>query len=138
MCQIVARWLANRVVRTNLRLLGLHRAAEDPTIATLVEDRPLMLTIHFVRSDGTILTGARALLAAGRSVPRWRALAILFDHRAGHLILEPLYRQVARRRRRIGRVLGAPVACPVPQAVTSRTAADDQVSAPSTTAPPPT
>src|SRR4029079_10305144 len=71
-------------------------------------------TIHFVRGDDTILTGARAVLAAGRLVPRWRFLAIALDNRAGHAVLEPLYRQVATHRRRIGRLLGLPVECPLP------------------------
>jgi predicted DCC family thiol-disulfide oxidoreductase YuxK len=61
-----------------------------------------------------VLTGARAVLAAARLVPRWRWLAIAFDHRVGHVLLEPLYRQVAANRRRIGRALNLPVACPLP------------------------
>jgi hypothetical protein len=48
-------------------------------------------------------------------VPRWRLLAIAFDHRLGHLLWEPVYQQVAANRRRtIGRALGLPVACPLP------------------------
>jgi preprotein translocase subunit SecD len=41
-------------------------------------------------------------------------LAIVLDNRAGHAVLEPLYRQVAIHRRRIGRLLGLPVECPLP------------------------
>ena len=32
----------------------------------------------------------------------------------GHAVLEPLYRQIAAHRRRIGRLFGLPVACPLP------------------------
>lgn len=113
-CVATAAWLAKRVSSSRLRLLALGGAAEDPTVAALVAGRPLATTIHFVRSDDTILTGARALLAAGRLLPRWRLLPILLDHRAGHLILEPIYRQIATHRRKIGHVLGTPAACPIP------------------------
>ena len=112
-CIATVAWLAKRVAPTRLRLLPLGDAAADPTVASLVEGRPLSTTIHFVRSDAAILTGARALLAAGRLVPGWRFIAVLLDHRVGHLVLEPVYRQVALRRRRIGRLLRMPAACPV-------------------------
>ena len=115
-CVMFVGWLADRVAPARLRLLGLSRAAEDSRIGALVEGRPLAVTIHFVRSDDTISTGARALLAAVRLVRGWRFLAIMFDHRAGHVVLEPLYRQVASHRRDIGRLLGAPAACAVPRA----------------------
>jgi predicted DCC family thiol-disulfide oxidoreductase YuxK len=74
----------------------------------------LTTTIHFVRADDSILTGARAVLAAVRLVPRWRFMAIALDNAVGHAFLEPLYRQIAAHRRRIGRMLGLPVACPLP------------------------
>jgi predicted DCC family thiol-disulfide oxidoreductase YuxK len=113
-CVATASWLADRVAPERLGLLGLHQAGNDPELERLVQGRRLMATLHFVRSDETILTGARAVLAAGRLVPRWRFVAILFDNRLGHLILEPIYRQIALSRRRIGRLLGLPAACALP------------------------
>jgi predicted DCC family thiol-disulfide oxidoreductase YuxK len=98
-----------------LGLLALGDVEDDPRVAALVRGRPLTATLHFVRSDETILMGARAVLAAGRLVPRWRVLAALFDHRVGHVLLEPAYRQVAAHRRQIGRLLGLRDACPLPK-----------------------
>jgi predicted DCC family thiol-disulfide oxidoreductase YuxK len=113
-CLALAAFLARRVVPSRLGLLPLTEADTVPRVGRLVEGRPLATTIHFVRGDDTILTGARAVLAAMRLVPRWRFPAIALDNAAGHAILEPLYRQVAAHRRRIGRLLGLPVACPLP------------------------
>jgi predicted DCC family thiol-disulfide oxidoreductase YuxK len=113
-CLATAAWLATRVGSERLGLLALADAQADPRIGPLLQGRSLGATVHFVRSDNLVLTGARAVLAAGRLVPRWRLLAIAFDNRPGHLLLEPLYRQVASNRRRIGRALGLPVACPLP------------------------
>jgi predicted DCC family thiol-disulfide oxidoreductase YuxK len=113
-CLALAAFLARRVTPSRLGLLPLTEADTVPRVARLVEGRPLATTIHFVRGDDTVLTGARAVLAAVRLVPRWRFVAIAFDNALGHAILEPLYRQVATHRRRIGRLLGLPVACPLP------------------------
>jgi predicted DCC family thiol-disulfide oxidoreductase YuxK len=76
-------------------------------------DRATSSTTHFVRADEAILTGARAVLAAIRMVPRWRFLVIALDNAVGRAFLESLYRQIAARRR-IGRLLGLPVSCPLP------------------------
>ena len=113
-CVATARWLADRVEPRRLGLLAIGQVDMDPRIAALVAGRPLAATIHFVRADDTVLTGARAVLAAGRLVPRWRLPAILFDQPLGHLLLEPLYRLVAANRGRIGRALGLPAACALP------------------------
>ncbi len=113
-CVATASWLGARVGPRRLGLLALADAGTDPRIGTIVEGRPLSTTLHFVRADDTVLTGARAVLAAGRLVPRWRLMAIPFDNRAGHLLLEPIYRHVASNRRRIGRLLGLPAGCALP------------------------
>jgi predicted DCC family thiol-disulfide oxidoreductase YuxK len=113
-CLATAGWLAKRVVPSRLGLMALSDADSEPRIATLVRGRPLATTIHFVRGDDAVLTGARAVLSAVRLVPRWRFLAIALDNPVGHAFLEPLYRQIATHRRRIGRVLGLPVSCPLP------------------------
>ena len=113
-CLATAGWLAGRVVPSRLGLLALSEAATDPRIERLTRGRPLTTTIHFVCDDDTVLTGARAVLAAVRLVPRWRFVAIALDNPLGHAFLEPLYRQIATHRRRIGRLLGLPVDCPLP------------------------
>ena len=113
-CLATAGWLGKRVVPSRLGLLPLSEADTEPRIGRLVSGRPLTTTIHFVRADDTILTGARAVLAAVRLVPRWRFLVIALDNPLGHAVLEPIYRQIAAHRRRIGRLLGLPVACPLP------------------------
>jgi predicted DCC family thiol-disulfide oxidoreductase YuxK len=113
-CLATAEWLAKRVVPSRLGLLPLSDADSEPRIGRLVRGRPLTTGIHFVRGDDAVLTGAWAVLAAVRLVPRWRFVAIALDNALGHAVLEPLYRQIATHRRRIGRLLGLPVACPLP------------------------
>ncbi len=114
LCVATAGWLGRRVDPDRLRLLALGEAVADRRISGLVEGRRLSVTLHFVRSDDNVLTGAHAVLAAGRLVPRWRLLARLCDHRVGQVLLEPLYRQIAAHRRLVGRMLRLPAACPLP------------------------
>ena len=113
-CVATAAWLADRASPDRLGLLALTQVGSDPRIQALVAGRDLTARVHFVRSDGTVLTGARAIVAAGRLIPRWRFVAVLYDHRLGHWLLEPLYDQVARNRGRIGRALHLPAACALP------------------------
>ncbi len=97
-CVAAATWLETRVAASRLGLLAVGDVEDDPRITALVERKALSATLHFVRSDDTILTGARAVLAAGRVVPRWRLLAALSDNPIGQLLLEPVYRQIAAHR----------------------------------------
>ena len=113
-CVATAAWLADRVAPHLLGLLALSQVESDSRIEAIVGGRALSTTLHFVRSDDAVLTGACAVLAAGRLVPRWRFIAIAFDNRLGHLLLEPVYREIASHRRRIGRALGLPAACALP------------------------
>ena len=113
-CTATAGWLARRVDPGQLRVVPLTEAAMDSGLAANVAGRRLIETLHVVTSNGRVLTGARAVVAAGRLVPRWKWPAILLDHRLGYALLEPLYRQVARRRHRISRLLGLPATCEVP------------------------
>jgi predicted DCC family thiol-disulfide oxidoreductase YuxK len=115
LCTATAAWLARRVRPDRLRLVPLTEAPSDQDLADAVAGRPLIESLHAVRPDGSVVTGARAALAAGRLVPRWDFVAILLDHRPGHAILEPVYRLIARRRHRIGRLLGLPASCEVPR-----------------------
>ena len=114
LCVATATWLGDRVPPSRLGLLPLQRAGADPRIASQVEGRALSEALHFVRSDGEVLTGARAALAAGRLLPVLGAYAALLDRPLGHRLLEPLYVEIASHRRRIGRLLGLPAECPLP------------------------
>jgi predicted DCC family thiol-disulfide oxidoreductase YuxK len=114
LCVAMATWLADRVPPSRLGLLPLQKVRDEPPIAALVEGRELAEQLHFVRSDGVVLTGARAALAAGHLVPVAGLYAALLDRPFGHLLLEPLYREIASHRRRIGRLLGLPAECPLP------------------------
>jgi len=114
LCAATARWLDERTNPAALRILPLASAAGDPRLAPLVAGRDLASTLHLVVADGEVLTGARAVLAAARTVPRWGALARLADNWLGHALLEPAYRRVAANRHRIGRWLGLAASCAVP------------------------
>jgi len=114
LCTASARWLAGRAPGAALRILPLADAAAEPGTAQLVAGRDLATTLHLVTPDGTVLTGARAVLTAARTVPRWGAIAGLADHRIGHALLEPAYRLVATNRHRIGRRLGLAATCGSP------------------------
>lgn len=120
LCVATATWLAERVPPSRLGLLPLQQAAADARIGPLVEGRALAESLHFVGADGEVLTGARATLAAGRLVPFLGLYAALLDRPLGHRLLEPLYREVASHRRRIGRLLGLPAECPLPTRPVSR------------------
>ncbi|HEX8026006.1 MAG TPA: DUF393 domain-containing protein [Candidatus Limnocylindrales bacterium] len=113
-CAGSAAWLARRLPPDRLEPRALQDAAADPRIARLTAGLPLAASLHVVRPDGSVVTGARAVLAVARLVPRWRWLARAFDHPLGHLALEPLYRFIAGHRRGFGRLLGLPATCPMP------------------------
>lgn len=57
-------------------MLALQGATLDSRIARLVDGPPLIETLHVVRPDDRIVTGAQAVLALGRLAPRWRVLAL--------------------------------------------------------------
>jgi predicted DCC family thiol-disulfide oxidoreductase YuxK len=114
LCRATTAWLGRRVPDTALRLMALTDAVSDPGLADAVAGRDLKAMLHLVRADGTVVTGARAVLAAGRLVPRWRVLAAGLDHRLGHVVLDPAYRWVAGHRRLVSRLLRLPPSCPIP------------------------
>jgi predicted DCC family thiol-disulfide oxidoreductase YuxK len=113
-CVATATWLESVVPASELGLLPLQAVASVPRIAALVQGRDLTESLHFVGADDVVLTGARAALAAGRLVPILGLYAVLADRPLGHRLLEPLYREIASHRRRIGRLLGLPLECPLP------------------------
>jgi predicted DCC family thiol-disulfide oxidoreductase YuxK len=114
LCVATATWLEAHVPATRLGLLPLQDVASEPRIAELVEGRDLAESVHFVGADGVVVAGARAALAAGRLVPILGLYAVLADRPLGHQLLEPLYREIASHRRRIGRLLGLPLEGPLP------------------------
>jgi predicted DCC family thiol-disulfide oxidoreductase YuxK len=114
LCIATATWLASVVPATRLGLTALQDVASDPEIAAVVEGRPLRDRVHFVRADGAVLTGAQAVLAAGRLVPVVGLYAAPLDRPLGHRLLEPLYDEIASHRRLIGRLLRLPDECPLP------------------------
>ena len=113
LCTVTAGWLSRRVPASELGLLALQDVDSEPDVASAVQGRDLREQLHFVRDDGEVLTGARAALAAGRLVPVLGWYAVAADHPLGHALLEPLYREIASHRRRLGRLLGLPDACPI-------------------------
>jgi predicted DCC family thiol-disulfide oxidoreductase YuxK len=115
LCIATATRLGQLVAPEQLGLLALQEVATEPAVAALVAGRDLGEQLHFVRLDGVVLTGARAALAAGRLIPVMGWYAAVLDQPLGHALLEPLYRQVAAHRRRIGGLLGLPQECPLPR-----------------------
>ena len=114
-CLATARWLQARVDPAELRVVALAEARQAGVPAVVSGDQ-LRAALHFVGRDGTLLTGARAAIAAGRATPGWRYIASLVDHRLGYWLLEPLYREIASHRRKLSRALCLDAACAVPAA----------------------
>jgi predicted DCC family thiol-disulfide oxidoreductase YuxK len=125
LCVATVTWLGRLVPASLLGLLPLQQVQCDPSIAAAVEGRNLAEQLHFVRSDGAVLTGARAALAAGRLIPVVGWYARLLDRPPGHVLLDPLYVEIASHRRRIGALLGLPESCPLP--TRSRDARDGRI-----------
>ena len=115
LCIATATRLGQLVPPEKLGLVALQEVDSEPEVALRVLGRDLAEQLHFVRADGVVLTGARAALAAGRLIPLMGWYAAILDQPLGHALLEPLYRQVAARRRRIGGLLGLPQECPLPR-----------------------
>ena len=114
LCIATATRLGDLAPSERLGLVPLQQVADDAQLAGLVAGRDLTESLHFVRADGEVLTGARAALAAARLIPVIGWYATLLDQPVGHALLEPLYRQVAAHRRRIARLLGLPTECALP------------------------
>ena len=111
LCRAAGDWLASRVPSEKLAVMELQAVGGDGELQVLVAGRRLGDAIHLVRADGTVVSGAGAVLAAGRHVGGIARLAALYDHPLGHALWEPAYRAVARNRHRIGRALGIETVC---------------------------
>jgi predicted DCC family thiol-disulfide oxidoreductase YuxK len=112
-CLATAHWLRARVDPAALGVMAIDEA-HQAGVPAVVSAEQLRAVLHFVGRDGTLLTGARAAIAAGRAMPGWRHIAGLVDHRLGYWLLEPLYREIASHRRKLSRALGLGAACAVP------------------------
>ena len=108
LCTVAAAWVMRRARAGELQAKPLQTAVV-PGFPDLTQ------TLHVITPAGRVLTGSRAVVAAARTVPRWGAVAKLADNRAGHAVLEPVYRWVACHRRGIGRALGIRQVCAVPE-----------------------
>ena len=115
LCVATATWLEARVPAGSPRTapapagrLGCRASPRSSRAAT----SPSSCTSS--GPTATVLAGARAALAVGRLVPILGLYAALLDRPLGHRLLEPLYREIASHRRRIGRLLGLPAECPLP------------------------
>jgi predicted DCC family thiol-disulfide oxidoreductase YuxK len=111
LCRASGDWLAARASEDELRVMELQQVSLDDALTRAVDGRDLAAALHLVRADGTVVSGAAAVLGACRLVAGLGALAALYDHPAGHALWEPAYRLVARNRLRIGRALGIPAVC---------------------------
>ena len=121
-CSRSAAWIARRAPASGLRVLPLQavREAAEPELASRLQGRDLAVTLHLVHGDGRVVTGAAAVIAAARAVPRWGGLARLADNRPGRTLLEPAYRAVARNRHAVGRAFGIEGVCAAPRAPGTR------------------
>ncbi len=112
-CRASGDWLARRAPAVDLRVMEIQRVGDDPAVAARVAGRGLGASLHLVRPDGDVRSGAAAVLGAARTAPRWRWLAMPWDNAIGWALWEPAYRLVAGNRGRIGRRLGLEASCAV-------------------------
>lgn len=94
-----------------LRVMELQAVAGEPVLDRLLVGRDLTAALHLVRSDGTVASGAAAVIGAARRMRGLGVLAAVYDNPLGHALWEAAYRLVARNRHRIGRALGNPAVC---------------------------
>ena len=120
LCTHAAAWAVRRTGARGIRAIALQQVPEHAELATATGGRDLAASLHVVDAAGSVRTGAAAVLAVARQVPRWRHIAALADNGVGRALLEPAYRAVAANRTRVGRLLGVDQACAVPGADTRR------------------
>jgi predicted DCC family thiol-disulfide oxidoreductase YuxK len=80
-------------------------AALDPGLAERMGSHDLRSALHVVESDGSVRSGAAAVLRIAEVVPRLRAFARLGRLPVVRRLVEPMYGLVARHRHRLSRLL---------------------------------
>lgn len=115
-CAAAAAWLVRRA-RGGVVAIPLGEAGRPGSpLAARLAGRDLAATLHVVLAGGEIRTGAAAVLAGLRALPRWGRLVAVLDRPAGHRLLAPGYRLLAAHRDLLGRLLRLPATCATPEA----------------------
>jgi predicted DCC family thiol-disulfide oxidoreductase YuxK len=87
----------------------------DPALAQQLGSRDLGSALHVIEADGSIRSGAAAVLRIAEIVPRLRPFARLGRLPIVNRLVEPMYGLVARHRHRLSRLFrsgGSPAGSP--------------------------
>jgi predicted DCC family thiol-disulfide oxidoreductase YuxK len=79
-------------------------AASDPELAKRLGSRDLASALHVIDDDGSVRSGADAILRIAEIVPRLRLFARLGRLPIVNRLVEPMYGLVARHRHRLSRL----------------------------------
>jgi predicted DCC family thiol-disulfide oxidoreductase YuxK len=79
-------------------------AASDPELAKRLGSRDLASALHVIEGDGSVRSGADAILRIAEIVPRLRLFARLGRLPIVNRLVEPMYGLVARHRHRLSRL----------------------------------
>jgi predicted DCC family thiol-disulfide oxidoreductase YuxK len=79
----------------------------DPELTRRLGSRDLSSALHVVEADGSVRSGAAAILRIAEIVPRLRIFARLARLPVVNRLVEPMYGLIARHRHRLSRWLGS-------------------------------
>jgi predicted DCC family thiol-disulfide oxidoreductase YuxK len=79
-------------------------AASDPELAKRLGSRDFASALHVIDDDGSVRSGADAILRIAEIVPRLRLFARLGRLPIVNRLVEPMYGLVARHRHRLSRL----------------------------------
>jgi predicted DCC family thiol-disulfide oxidoreductase YuxK len=79
----------------------------DPELARRLGSRDLGSALHVVEADGSVRSGAAAVLRIADIVPRLRIFARLGRLPVVNRLVDPMYGLIARHRHRLSRWLGS-------------------------------
>jgi predicted DCC family thiol-disulfide oxidoreductase YuxK len=82
-------------------------AVTDPELATRLGSRDLGSALHVIEADGSVRSGAAAVVRIADIVPRLRVFARLARLPIVNRLIAPMYGLVARHRHRLSRWLGS-------------------------------
>jgi predicted DCC family thiol-disulfide oxidoreductase YuxK len=80
-------------------------ADSDPELAARLGSRELGSALHVIEADGSVRSGAAAVLRIAEIVPRLRLFARLGRLPVVRHLVEPMYGLVARHRHRLSRLI---------------------------------